>query len=169
VLPTVASFPLLVAYSGSTTILVPKILTGLLGNSINLGILFKFYMSLLAVFCTNAINIYAGINGLEVGQSLVIGVSIILYNLVEILQGNIEQNLFSLTIMLPFVLTSLALFLYNKFPAQCFIGDTYCYFAGMTFACAGINGHFSKILLLFFIPQILNFLISLPQVKILFL
>lgn len=164
VLPTIASFPLLVSYSGSTTILVPKLLAHILGSSINLGFLFKIYMSLLAVFCTNAINIYAGINGLEVGQSLVIGVSIILYNLIEILQGNIEQNLFSLTIMLPFVMTSLALFLYNKFPAKCFIGDTFCYFAGMTFACAGINGHYSKILLLFFIPQIVNFLISLPQV-----
>lgn len=26
------------------------------------------YMGMLAVFCTNAINIYAGINGLEAGQ-----------------------------------------------------------------------------------------------------
>lgn len=166
VLPTVASFPLLIAYSGSTTILVPKFLSGIIGNMINLGILFKIYMSMLAIFCTNAINIYAGINGLEVGQSIIIGISIVLYNLVEILQGNIEQSLFSLTIMLPFVFTSLALFLYNKFPAQVFIGDTFCYFAGMTFACAGILGHFSKIVLLFFIPQIINFLLSLPQVKI---
>jgi UDP-N-acetylglucosamine--dolichyl-phosphate N-acetylglucosaminephosphotransferase len=121
-------------------------------------------MSLLAVFCTNSINIYAGINGLEVGQSLIIGVSIVFYNLVEMLHDNIEHSLFSLTILLPFVFTSLALFVYNKYPAECFIGDTYCYFAGMTFACAGILGHFSKTLLLFFIPQILNFLISLPQV-----
>ncbi|VDP50681.1 unnamed protein product [Soboliphyme baturini] len=33
----------------------------------------------------------------------------------------------------------------------------------MTFAVVGILGHFSKTLLLFFIPQILNFLYSLPQ------
>jgi UDP-N-acetylglucosamine--dolichyl-phosphate N-acetylglucosaminephosphotransferase len=33
----------------------------------------------------------------------------------------------------------------------------------MTFACAGIHGHFSKSILLFFIPQILNFLFSFPQ------
>jgi UDP-N-acetylglucosamine--dolichyl-phosphate N-acetylglucosaminephosphotransferase len=43
------------------------------------------------------------------------------------------------------------------------VGDTYCYFAGMTFAVVGILGHFSKTLLLFFIPQILNFLYSTPQ------
>jgi len=44
-----------------------------------------------------------------------------------------------------------------------FVGDTYCYFAGMTFAVVGILGHFSKTLLLFFMPQILNFLYSTPQ------
>lgn len=44
-----------------------------------------------------------------------------------------------------------------------FVGDTYCYFAGMTFAVVGILGHFSKTLLLFFLPQVLNFLYSTPQ------
>ncbi len=43
-------------------------------------------MSMVAVFCTNAINILAGVNGLEVGQSIVIAVSILIFNLVE-LQG----------------------------------------------------------------------------------
>ncbi len=96
---------------------------------------------------------------------IIIAISIFLYNIVEITLGNVEQNIFSLAIILPFIFTSFALFIFNKYPSKCFIGDTYCYFAGMTFACAGILGHFSKTLLLFFIPQILNFLISLPQVK----
>lgn len=48
------------------------------------GILYYVYMGLLAVFCTNAINILAGINGLEAGQSLVISASIIVFNLVEL-------------------------------------------------------------------------------------
>lgn len=48
------------------------------------GILYYVYMGLLAVFCTNAINILAGINGLEAGQSLVISASIIIFNLVEL-------------------------------------------------------------------------------------
>ncbi len=51
----------------------------------------------------------------------------------------------------------------RRCPAKVFVGDTYCYFAGMTFAVVGILGHFSKTLLLFFIPQILNFLYSTPQ------
>lgn len=43
------------------------------------------------------------------------------------------------------------------------MGDTFCYFSGMTFAVIGIHGHFSKTLLLLFVPQILNFLLSVPQ------
>lgn len=41
-------------------------------------------MGMLAVFCTNAINILAGINGIEAGQSLVIAASIIIFNIVEL-------------------------------------------------------------------------------------
>lgn len=50
-----------------------------------------------------------------------------------------------------------------RYPSRAFVGDTFCYFAGMTFAVVGILGHFSKTMLLFFIPQVLNFLYSLPQ------
>ena len=67
IVPTFATFPLLVAYKGVTSVVVPKHLRYLIGNTIDLGILYKIYMGSLAVFCTNSINIYAGINGLEVG------------------------------------------------------------------------------------------------------
>jgi len=59
---------------------------------------------------------------------------------------------------------TLALINHNKFPSKVFVGDTFCYFAGMTFAMVGILGHFSKTMLLFFMPQIFNFVISLPQI-----
>ena len=65
--------------------------------------------------------------------------------------------------MLPFLGVSLALLRHNWYPASVFVGDTYCYFAGITFAAVGILGHFSKTLLLFFIPQVINFLWSTPQ------
>ncbi len=41
-------------------------------------------MSMVAVFCTNAINILAGINGLEVGQSIIIATSILIFNFIEL-------------------------------------------------------------------------------------
>lgn len=189
VLPTVASLPLLCCYEGSTSIVVPIQMRKMLMNDgiltlfgktlcyfivvdekadgaiVNLGLFYLIYMGMLAVFCTNAINIYAGINGLEAGQSYVIGCAVLLHNLIEIRADSLskEHHLFSAMIMLSFIGVTLALLKHNWYPASVFVGDTFCYFAGMTFAVVGILGHFSKTLLLFFIPQVLNFLYSTPQ------
>ncbi|XP_040833036.1 UDP-N-acetylglucosamine--dolichyl-phosphate N-acetylglucosaminephosphotransferase isoform X3 [Ochotona curzoniae] len=165
-LPTAASLPLLMVYFtnfGNTTIVVPKPFRLLLGLHLDLGILYYVYMGLLAVFCTNAINILAGINGLEAGQSLVISASIIVFNLVELEGDYRDDHIFSLYFMIPFFFTTLGLLYHNWYPSQVFVGDTFCYFAGMTFAVVGILGHFSKTMLLFFMPQVFNFLYSLPQ------
>lgn len=69
---------------------------------------------MLAVFCTNAINIYAGINGLEVGQSVVIAASLILFNTIELTGDCWSSHLFSLYFMVPFFFTCLALLQFNK-------------------------------------------------------
>jgi UDP-N-acetylglucosamine--dolichyl-phosphate N-acetylglucosaminephosphotransferase len=87
ILPTLASLPLLVSYSGSTAVYIPPPLQSLLmagdeltllgkildtlpwivvdtkaqGAILELNSIFLLYMGLLAVFCTNAINIYAGL------------------------------------------------------------------------------------------------------------
>ncbi|XP_042243371.1 UDP-N-acetylglucosamine--dolichyl-phosphate N-acetylglucosaminephosphotransferase-like [Homarus americanus] len=127
------------------------------------GPLYYVYMSMLAVFCTNAINIYAGINGLESGQAVVIGASVAMFSLIELGGYQAESHYFSLCIIIPFVSTSIGLYYYNRYPARAFVGDTFTYFAGMTFAVVAIIGHFSKTVLLFFLPQIFNFLYSVPQ------
>ncbi|XP_021028416.1 UDP-N-acetylglucosamine--dolichyl-phosphate N-acetylglucosaminephosphotransferase isoform X1 [Mus caroli] len=165
-LPTAASLPLLMVYFtnfGNTTIVVPKPFRWILGLHLDLGILYYIYMGLFAVFCTNAINILAGINGLEAGQSLVISASIIVFNLVELEGDYRDDHIFSLYFMIPFFFTTLGLLYHNWYPSRVFVGDTFCYFAGMTFAVVGILGHFSKTMVLFFMPQVFNFLYSLPQ------
>jgi len=159
-----STLPLLIAYSGPTNIIVPIPLRSFFGTSIPLGLLYHVYMLLTTVFCTNSINILAGINGLEVGQSLVIAFSILVHSTIQfIIDPTDYSSLLSLFLIVPFISTSVALFYYNWYPSQVFVGDTYTYFAGMTFAVVGILGHFSKTLMLFFIPQLLNFAISLPQ------
>lgn len=100
-------------------------------------------------------------------------------------RGSVEladRHLFSLYLMLPLIGVCLGLLKHNwfvsflpllfnrsptnrRYPARAFIGDTFCYFSGMAFAVVGILGHFSKTLLLFFLPQIFNFLYSLPQLS----
>ncbi|XP_011559377.3 UDP-N-acetylglucosamine--dolichyl-phosphate N-acetylglucosaminephosphotransferase [Plutella xylostella] len=166
-LPTIASLPLLVVYYvnfNSTSFAVPIQLKEWLGTSVNIGFLYYVYMGMLAVFCTNAINILAGINGLEVGQAVVIALSIISFNLMELRGDQYKAHQFSLYIMLPYLATTLALLKHNWYPSKVFVGDTFCYVSGMTFAVVGILSHFSKTVLLFFIPQVINFLYSVPQI-----
>ncbi|XP_061703942.1 UDP-N-acetylglucosamine--dolichyl-phosphate N-acetylglucosaminephosphotransferase [Cydia pomonella] len=165
-LPTIASLPLLVVYYvnfNSTTFIVPMPLRQWLGVSINIGFLYYIYMGMLAVFCTNAINILAGINGLEVGQSVVIAVSIIIFDIIELRGDQYKAHTFSLHIMIPYLTTALALLKHNWYPSRVFVGDTFCYVSGMTFAVVAILSHFSKTVILFFIPQVINFLYSVPQ------
>uniref|UniRef100_A0A7R9UMY0 UDP-N-acetylglucosamine--dolichyl-phosphate N-acetylglucosaminephosphotransferase n=1 Tax=Diacronema lutheri TaxID=2081491 RepID=A0A7R9UMY0_DIALT len=176
ILPLAASLPVLMTYAatgGVTTVKVPAAAQALLGlgGSVDIGALYFVYISLLAIFCTNAINILAGVNGLEVGQSVVIGLTIAAFNCVQLARWPedsvlVGHNLFSLYVVLPFITTSLGLLWHNWYPASVFVGDTYCYFAGMTFAVAGILGHFSKTMLLFFLPQLVNFVYSLPQLAL---
>ncbi|CAJ0582813.1 unnamed protein product, partial [Mesorhabditis spiculigera] len=175
--PTLSSLPVLMVYyvsGGSTTIVVPKVVRYFVAmygfqapTLLEINFLYYIFMGMVIVFCTNAINIYAGVNGLEVGQSLVISASIICYNLTQVVRLgdpiDIWHNWLSLYFLLPFFTISYVLWLYNKCPAMVFVGDTYCYWAGMTIAVSAILGHFSKTAMLFFIPQAINFVYSVPQ------
>ncbi|XP_057467331.1 uncharacterized protein LOC130756765 [Actinidia eriantha] len=169
-LPSIAALPLLMAYAGHTTIIIPKPLVPYLGLEVlDLGWIYKLYMWLLAIFCTNSINIHAGLNGLEVGQTVVISSAILIHNVMQIGVSSDPEykqaHAFSIYLVQPLLATSLALLSYNWYPSSVFVGDTYTYFAGMTMAVAGILGHFSETLLIFFLPQVLNFLLSLPQLS----
>ena len=183
ILPAMSCLPLMTVYyavSANTWIRLPKLilefmpaslanLLSLQGESINIGILYYGFMIVLAIFFTNSINILAGINGLEVGQSLIIGASILANSLYQLTgletpyPGHLEHHLYCIYFICPFLGASYALYQWNKYPSRIFVGDTYCYFAGMVFAVISILGHFSKTCALFFIPQLLNFLYSLPQ------
>ncbi|KAI9184557.1 tunicamycin resistance protein [Blastocladiella emersonii ATCC 22665] len=169
-LPAFAALPLLFVYAiehGVTWVVVPSPLRAYLGRIVDLGLLYHVYMAMVAIFCTNSINILAGINGVEVAQSLVIAIAVALNSAGHLAATTnpvtIETHRFALLLTLPFLAVSVALVRWNWFPARVFVGDTYTYFAGMVFAVVGILGHFSKTMLLFFLPQIANFLLSLPQ------
>nr|CAD2132497.1 unnamed protein product [Meloidogyne enterolobii] len=157
--PTLSSMPLLLVYllsKNSTAVLLPHFLQKYLGGAsfLDIGPFYYIFMVSLVIFCTNAINIIAGINGVEVGQSLVI-------RSIDSIQ--LWHHVLSLCFILPFIGTSPALFIINKYPAKAFVGDTYCYWAGMTIVVSALTGRFSKTLLLFLLPQIINFIFSCPQ------
>ncbi|KAK7885143.1 tunicamycin resistance protein [Exophiala xenobiotica] len=184
-IPAIASLPLLIVYYvdfGVTSVVVPNFLVPYMPGQarlIDLSFLYYLYMSALSIFAPNSINILAGINGIEVGQSLVIGGLLILNSSLYLVPfpGNpvltngyanhphpaTDSHLLTLYVLLPFLAVSAALYIHNRYPARVFVGDTYCYVAGMTFAVVAIMAHFSKTLLLLLIPQIANFVYSTPQ------
>jgi UDP-N-acetylglucosamine--dolichyl-phosphate N-acetylglucosaminephosphotransferase len=126
-------------------------------------------MALFSTFCSNSINILAGVNGIEVAQSIVIAVLILINDILYLVpltpypHPATDSHLFSVYLLLPFIGVSLALLMHNWYPSKVFVGDTYCYFAGMVFAIDGILGHFSKTMWLLFLPQAFNFVYSTPQ------
>ncbi|KAH7047629.1 N-acetylglucosaminephosphotransferas-like protein [Macrophomina phaseolina] len=175
-IPAFASIPMLTVYFvdfGVTKVVVPTPLRPYLGVLLDIGWLYYAYMAAISIFCPNSINILAGINGIEVSQSIIIALLLAFNDLLYLIPAPppgypvphpaTDSHLFSLYLLLPFIGVSAALLCHNWYPARVFVGDTYCYFAGMVFAVVGILGHFSKTLLLLLIPQIANFLYSAPQ------
>jgi UDP-N-acetylglucosamine--dolichyl-phosphate N-acetylglucosaminephosphotransferase len=81
-------------------------------------------MVALAIFSTNSINILAGVNGLEAGQTFVVACAILTHNLFSIasaLEKGVpatypsvaDGHLFSTYLMLPLAGCTLALLVYN--------------------------------------------------------
>lgn len=135
---------------------------------VDLGVFYYAYMAAVLIFAPNSINILAGINGLEVGQSVVLALVFLVNDFcylttADVLAAAYDLHLFSALFIIPFVGVLVALLRHNWWPARCFVGDTYCYFSGMVFAIVGILGHFLKTLLIFLLPQILNFVYLVPQ------
>ncbi|KAF8847333.1 hypothetical protein BDZ45DRAFT_681952 [Acephala macrosclerotiorum] len=175
-IPILGIMPTQAAYfmrGGGTTAVIPTPLQPWFGPTVDLGTFYYVFMIGVSIFMTNSINILAGVNGIEVSQSLAIAFLLVFNDALYLFWPNtnpgiypnptIEAHLFSIYILLPFIGVSLALAWHNWFPAKVFVGDSYCYFAGMVFAVVGIFGHFSKTILLLTIPQLANFVYSLPQ------
>ncbi|RNF08629.1 putative UDP-N-acetylglucosamine-dolichyl-phosphate N-acetylglucosaminephosphotransferase [Trypanosoma rangeli] len=188
-LSAIGTFPLMLTYDGSVSIAVPRPLLPFFSSSfVYLGVFYLLYLSLLCIFCTNSINILAGVNGVEVAQAIVIAVTCIVYNIFRMRLereslntsaghsdshlnphlsvaegGGSLHELMAISLLAPFVGVSAALWRYNQYPARIFVGDSYTYFAGTVLSVSGVTGHYGKTLILFFIPQLVNFIISLPQ------
>jgi len=125
-------------YQQNTTILF-------LGYVIELGIFYHVYIILWCIWCGNSINIYAGINGLESGQCLIIACG--LYFVVPCIFG--------------YICVCSVLFYFNWFPASIFVGDSWCYLSGAFFVA--VAQHETEMLAIMMLPQIVNTLFSLPE------
>lgn len=154
--PFAFSLLIIFDYSGDTIINFPSIVVKYLNlqvTGIDIHFLYYFFLICLTIFCFNSINIYAGVRGLESGQVLIIGASLIVENCICIIEKDSQyENFHSLLILGPFVATTLGLFIWNKSDRKTYVGDTFCYFAGCVLAAASIIGKYPIKLIFFFLP-----------------
>nr|BAN66137.1 N-acetylglucosamine-1-phosphate transferase [Babesia bovis] len=171
--PALAMTPVFMAIGFTDVQLMPEFTSKLFGLNIRYTCIYCLFKILLTIFFVNAINIHAGINGLEIGQSIIIALFLVLHSCIEIAKfrlapevasvESVDKHLMSLMLLLPFLSVNLGLICYNWYPASTFVGNIYTSMAGALFAVVGLVCECSLLMLLLFIPQLINFVVSIPQ------
>ncbi|KAJ5465428.1 hypothetical protein N7530_009215 [Penicillium desertorum] len=121
-IPAFSAIPMLIVYFvdfGVTQVVVPVPLQPYLGDIVDLGWLYYMYMAAVSIFCPNAINMLAGINGIEVAQSLVIAIQLLFNDAMYLAPMTpyphpaTDSHLLSIYFLLPFIGVSTALLFHN--------------------------------------------------------
>ena len=134
-----AAIPLMVINAGESSMM-----------GIEFGWLYPlFFVPLGVLGATTTYNFLAGMNGLETGQGI-----IILSGLATVVYLTNKSWLSLMLIIMIFCL--IAFYLFNKYPAKIFPGDTLTYPIGALIAITSIIGNIEKIAVFFFIPYILE-------------
>ncbi|MHA1409012.1 MAG: UDP-N-acetylglucosamine--dolichyl-phosphate N-acetylglucosaminephosphotransferase [Candidatus Odinarchaeia archaeon] len=150
-IPLIAAIPLILNFTGSTSIELPFF------GVVELGLTYTLIIiPLITVYMANSINIHAGVNSLEVGQVLVLSGVILIV-------GVMTNNTFAVYMVVPLIATTIALSYYNKYPAKVFVGNSFTYFAGMALIAIAILANMERIVILCTFPQLINFVYSLKD------
>ncbi len=139
-----ASVPLVVINAGTSSMSLPFL------GSVNLGILYPLLLIPIGIAgAAMAYNSLAGYNGLEAGQGiLIIGfLSYVAYK-----TGSAWLSLVGLIM----VAALFGFYIYNKYPAKVFPGDSITWTIGALIAGMAILGNFEKIAVFVFIPYIIQ-------------
>ncbi|MDP3916718.1 MAG: UDP-N-acetylglucosamine--dolichyl-phosphate N-acetylglucosaminephosphotransferase [Nanoarchaeota archaeon] len=146
-----AAIPLIVVNAGNSTMYLPFI------GDINFGILFPLFLIPIGfIGASNMVNMLAGLNGLETGMGIIYLSSLGLYSYVH-------NELFATLIALMAVASLCAFWIYNKFPAKIFPGDSLTYFLGGTLATIAILGNMERAALIVSIPFFAEFFLKMRR------
>jgi UDP-N-acetylglucosamine--dolichyl-phosphate N-acetylglucosaminephosphotransferase len=149
ILPVLASIPLAVMRAGMTSIHIPFIAV------VDLGILYYLLVIPIAVTASaNVVNQLAGLNGLEAGSCLVVGICLMCCTIAA-------GNQFGLVLLAPYVGALLAFLWYNRYPSRVFPGDVGTLAFGAAFAAFGVLCNLEQAVLICLIPHILNSILIL--------
>ena len=142
------AIPLMVLNAGTSEMALPVF------GSIDFGLFYPLFIVPLAIiFVTNAFNMLAGYNGLETGNGV-----IILTTLAFVIWKT--GAFWAAVIALIAAFSLLAFWLFNKFPAKIFPGDTLTYSIGALIVAIAITGNAEKVVFILFLPYILEFFLK---------
>lgn len=157
ILPLIASIPMVAMSVGTPTITIPFI------GTVNFGIAYALVIvPLMMTFIIDTTNMYAGMNGLEVGLSAVNASGLILYIL---LMPYLDGHTVSTTQMQAGIVAaallgaSLGFLIFNRYPAKILTGDVGNLPMGATMAAALIIGNMDRLAILMYIPFAINFVL----------
>ncbi|MAH48159.1 hypothetical protein CMI37_20215 [Candidatus Pacearchaeota archaeon] len=149
-----AAIPLVVVNAGVSTLVIPFF------GRMDLGLIYPLILIPIGVVgAANMVNMLAGFNGLETGMGLIyVG----MFTLYAYVQGGsfIIERLVVLVVGALIFAALLAFYLFNKFPAKIFPGDSLTYLLGGTLTTMAIIGNFEKAALIMSIPFFIEFILK---------
>ncbi len=149
-LPLFAAIPFIILQPVGTDIVFPFI------GHLEFG-WFIYYIILVPLAftgATNAINMLAGLNGLEMGNSAIVigGLSILSF-----MTGKADALVIGLCALGPI----LGFLIYNIYPARAFPGDVGTFTAGSVIACIAILGKLEFFAVIMLIPNFIEFFLKI--------
>lgn len=137
--PLFAALPLMALNVGQSNIVLPFF------GLVNIGIIYSLFFVPAGITCaSNAANMLAGLNGLEAGLGIINIVAVIIASV--FLGGRIEA------VVLGFAMLGalIAFYIYNRFPARIFPGDSLTLMVGAGIAAMVIIGDMERVGVLLF-------------------
>ena len=139
-----ASIPLVVINAGNSFVSLPFF------GYVNFGILYPLLLIPIGIAgAASTYNFLAGYNGLETSQGILI---LSFLSFVAYKTGSAWLSLIGLIM----VAALLGFYIYNKYPAKVFPGDSLTWSIGALIAIMAILGNFEKIAIFVFIPYIIE-------------
>lgn len=144
-----AALPMVVVNAGYSNVRLPFL------GIVDLTYIYPFiFIPAGIVGAANGFNMLAGYNGLETGMG-----AIILFTMGYI--AWFTRTGWVAVVALCMFSALIALYLFNRYPARIFPGDTLTYSVGALIACIAIAGNMEKIALVLFIPYFIQFPLKL--------
>jgi UDP-N-acetylglucosamine--dolichyl-phosphate N-acetylglucosaminephosphotransferase len=139
-LTIIAAIPLVVINIGISSVVLPFF------GQVEFGILFPLLLIPIGVVgASNMVNLLAGHNGLETGLGIIYLTSLGLF-------AYVNGSLLASVIALITVGALLAFYIYNKYPAKIFPGDSLTYLLGGVLATVALIGNIEKAAIIVSIP-----------------